>query len=61
MLLQVEWSPFDANRLAVSTAQNFGIVGLGKQYVLQMQNGLLVPTAVFDTAVRQQSSDGEGA
>ena len=45
----VEWSPFDATRLAVSSAQHFGIVGQGKQYVLQMQGGLLVPTAVFDT------------
>jgi len=46
----VEWSPFDATRLAVSTAQHFGIVGQGKQYVLQLQHGLLTPTAVFDTA-----------
>ena len=50
----MEWSPFDANRLAVATAQNFGIVGQGKQYVLQMQHGLLTPTAVFDTAVSGQ-------
>jgi hypothetical protein len=49
----VEWSPFDANRLAVSTAQHFGIVGQGKQYVLQLQHGILVPTAVYDTAVSQ--------
>ncbi len=46
----VEWSPFDATRLAVATAQHFGIVGQGKQYVLQLQGGLLTPTAVFDTA-----------
>jgi len=45
----VEWSPFDATRLAVSTAQHFGIVGQGKQYVLQLQHGILTPTAVFDT------------
>ena len=58
-LPQVEWSPFDANRLAVATAQNFGIVGQGKQYVLQMQHGLLVPTAVFDTAVSGQRQSAE--
>jgi hypothetical protein len=50
----VEWSPFDATRLAVSTAQHFGIVGQGKQYVLQMQHGMIVPTACFDTAVSEQ-------
>jgi hypothetical protein len=49
--VEVEWSPFDESRLAVATAQNFGIVGQGKQYVLQMKNGLLQPTATFETAV----------
>lgn len=34
----------------MSTAQNFGIVGQGKQYVLQMKNGMLQPTATFETA-----------
>mmetsp|Transcript_13152 Transcript_13152/g.32257 ORF Transcript_13152/g.32257 Transcript_13152/m.32257 type:complete len:323 (+) Transcript_13152:116-1084(+) len=33
----VEWNPFNANRLAVSTAQHFGIVGQGKQVVLDMK------------------------
>jgi len=47
----VEWSPFDEGRLAVATAQNFGIVGQGKQYVLQLKNGLLQPMATFETAV----------
>ena len=48
-----EWSPFDENRLAVATAQNFGIVGQGKQYVLQLKNGMLQPTATFETAVSE--------
>lgn len=29
-VLQVEWSPYDENLLALSTAQHFGIVGKGK-------------------------------
>lgn len=31
----VQFSPFD-DRIAVATAQNFGIIGNGKQYVLQV-------------------------
>jgi len=31
----VQFSPFD-DRLAVGAAQNFGIIGNGKQYVLQV-------------------------
>lgn len=30
----VQFSPFD-DRVAVASAQNFGIIGNGKQYVLQ--------------------------
>jgi len=33
--LSVQFSPFD-DRLAVGAAQNFGIIGNGKQYVLQV-------------------------
>ena len=32
----VRWSPFDPDRLAVATAQNFGIIGNGKLHVLQV-------------------------
>lgn len=32
----VRWSPFDEGRLAVATAQNFGIIGNGKLHVLQV-------------------------
>ena len=31
----VQFSPFD-QRIAVGTSQNFGIIGNGKQYVLQV-------------------------
>lgn len=31
----VQFSPFD-DRIAVATAQNFGIIGNGKQYVLKV-------------------------
>ena len=32
----VKFSPFEEGRLAVATAQNFGIIGNGRQYVLQV-------------------------
>jgi hypothetical protein len=31
------FSPFHENRLAVATAQNFGIIGNGRQYVLEVR------------------------
>jgi hypothetical protein len=31
---KVSWSPFEETRLAVATAQNFGIVGNGKLEIL---------------------------
>jgi hypothetical protein len=31
----VEYSPFEGDKMAVATAQHFGIVGNGRQYVLQ--------------------------
>lgn len=31
----LKFSPFEDGRIAVATAQNFGIIGNGKQYVLQ--------------------------
>ena len=33
----VKFSPFEEGRIAVATAQNFGIIGNGRQYVLQVQ------------------------
>ncbi len=32
----VKFSPFEEGRIAVATAQNFGIIGNGRQYVLQV-------------------------
>lgn len=38
----VKFSPFLENRIAVSTAQNFGIIGNGKQHIFDV-SGCLVP------------------
>ena len=35
----VRFSPFDESRLAVGTAQNYGIIGNGKLHVLQVSQG----------------------
>ena len=35
----VKYSPFESNKLAVATAQHFGIVGNGRQYILNVENG----------------------
>ena len=35
----VKFSPFEDGKLAVATSQNFGIIGNGKQYVLQVREG----------------------
>lgn len=32
----VKFSPYNEGRLAVSTAQNFGIIGNGRQYILDV-------------------------
>lgn len=34
----VKFSPFEEGKLAVATSQNFGIIGNGKQYVLQVRH-----------------------
>lgn len=46
----VKFSPFVESRLAVATAQNFGIIGNGRLHVLEMTPGGLVEVAAFDTA-----------
>eukprot|EP00899_Mesostigma_viride_P010714 jgi/Mesvir1/19644/Mv09927-RA.1 len=48
----VQFSPFLEDRLAVATAQNFGIIGNGRLHILQMVRGsdALVPIVSFDTA-----------
>ena len=32
----VKFSPFEDGRIAIATAQNFGIIGNGRQYVVQV-------------------------
>ncbi|GBF98868.1 hypothetical protein Rsub_11472 [Raphidocelis subcapitata] len=46
----VKFSPFVESRLAVATAQNFGIIGNGRLHVLESTPGGLVEVAAFDTA-----------
>jgi peroxin-7 len=38
----VRFSPFEEGKLAVATSQNFGIIGNGKQYVLQVRSLLVL-------------------
>lgn len=45
----VKWSPFKENLLLVASAQNFGIVGNGKCYVLDLTPNGIVPVATFYT------------
>mmetsp|Transcript_45098 Transcript_45098/g.134644 ORF Transcript_45098/g.134644 Transcript_45098/m.134644 type:complete len:316 (-) Transcript_45098:2-949(-) len=45
----VRWSPFQEGRFAVSTAQNFGIIGNGRQHVFEMTPNGIVEVAAFDT------------
>ncbi|CAI5517788.1 unnamed protein product, partial [Closterium sp. Naga37s-1] len=45
------FSPFVENRLAVATAQNFGIIGNGRLHVLELSpGGGLVEVMAYDTA-----------
>eukprot|EP00897_Mesotaenium_endlicherianum_P010692 jgi/Mesen1/9651/ME000671S09013 len=46
----VRFSPFVENRLAVATAQNFGIIGNGRQHVLELTPAGIVERVAFDTA-----------
>ena len=48
----VKFSPFEEGRVAVATAQNFGIIGNGRQYVLQVQSsGRCLLMAVIPNAL----------
>lgn len=44
------FSPFMEGRLAVTTSQNFGIIGNGQQYVLEVGPNGLTEVARFETA-----------
>lgn len=46
----VQFSPFVQGRLALSTAQNFGIVGNGRVTVLQAGQAGFSVVAAYDTA-----------
>ncbi len=48
-LVQVEWCPFDDSRLAISTAQNFGIIGTGKQHVASIKGSNVKEVASYET------------
>ena len=39
----IKFSPFEEGRIAVATAQNFGIIGNGRQYVLQVSAPTSLP------------------
>jgi peroxin-7 len=46
----VEFSPFYEQRIAIATSQYFGIIGNGRQYILDMQpDGQMYPVRYFDT------------
>jgi peroxin-7 len=49
MRCQVAFSPFEPNRFAVAAAQNFGIVGNGRQYVFVNDGRGLQIVCAFDT------------
>lgn len=47
----VEFSPFEEDKLAVATAQHFGIVGNGRQYVLRVseEENMIEKVVHYDT------------
>eukprot|EP01133_Synstelium_polycarpum_P015416 gene15416-18283_t len=45
----VEFSPFEEQRIACSTSQHFGIIGNGRQYVLDVLDREIVPARVYET------------
>lgn len=47
--LQVEWSPFEPNRIACAAAQHFGIVGNGRLYIVDCLPNDMRIIGQFDT------------
>lgn len=45
----IKFSPFEENKVAVAGSQNFGIIGNGKQFVLQFGPEGIREVAAFDT------------
>lgn len=47
--MSIKFNPFEAFRLAMTCSANFGIVGKGRIYIMNMTpTGLMEPMAVFD-------------
>lgn len=69
----MEWSPYEENKLAVATSQNFGFVGAGQQIVLDVSDGIreicswYSRDALYDCAWSEEnenhlvSSSGDGS
>jgi peroxin-7 len=45
----VEFSPFEERKLACATAQHFGIIGNGKQYIFDVHDREIAPFRSFDS------------
>jgi len=45
----VEFSPFEEGRIAVATAQHFGIIGNGKQHILELRGNEIYEVNCFDS------------
>lgn len=45
----MEFSPFEERKLACATAQHFGIIGNGKQYIFDVHDREIVPFRSFDS------------
>eukprot|EP01026_Neomeris_dumetosa_P028309 TRINITY_DN2292_c0_g1_i1.p1 TRINITY_DN2292_c0_g1~~TRINITY_DN2292_c0_g1_i1.p1 ORF type:complete len:318 (-),score=34.69 TRINITY_DN2292_c0_g1_i1:298-1251(-) len=45
----VKFSPFEGNLLAVACAQNFGIIGNGRQHILKVEDGQIKEVARYET------------
>ena len=45
----MEFSPFEERKLACATAQHFGIIGNGKQYIFDVHDREIAPFRSFDS------------
>jgi len=45
----VEFSPFEERRFAVATAQHFGLIGNGKQHILEVRGNEIIELNCFNT------------
>eukprot|EP01084_Bolivina_argentea_P036421 67381_1 len=50
-----EWSPFEQNKLAIATSQHFGVVGNGKQHIIQVDTrGIIAKSSILPNQMQQQ-------